>query len=389
MTPTVSLLATLMSAPSMISDTPRSSLDFARDSYRAISLYAPNREPCAVDLSDNTNLWGVPPAAERAVREAGLASFTRYPSLYAPALKGALAQYLGVPPEMIVTGCGSDDVLDSAIRALAEPGERVAHPEPSFAMVPIFARMNALEPVAVPLTASFDLDAEAMLATGARIIYLCSPNNPTGRVAPRKWVETLLKAAEGAKGPLVVLDEAYADFAPESESFIRDAPFTPNLLVTRTLSKAFGLAGFRVGFAVGTAAVAREVEKSRGPYKVNRLAEAAAVAALDDQDGWAARTTEQCVANRERLFVELERRGLRPVPSWGNFLLFPVPDGSAKAWNDALRARGVAVRPFPACADIGDAMRVTVAPWPLLERFLAAVDGVLADGAAPAPAGVR
>ena len=116
-----------------------SALDLARAAYRDIELYAPNREPCAVDLSDNTNLWGVPPAAERAVREAGAAAFTRYPSLYAPALKGALAAYLGVEPGMIVTGCGSDDVLDSAIRAFAEPGERVAYPEPSFAMVPIFA----------------------------------------------------------------------------------------------------------------------------------------------------------------------------------------------------------------------------------------------------------
>ena len=140
-------------------------------------------------------------------------------------------------------------------------------------------------------------------------------------------MEQLLEAARGPRGPLVILDEAYADFAPES--LLAEAPGTPNLLVTRTLSKAFGLAGFRVGFGVATPAVAREVEKSRGPYMVSRLAEKAAVAALRDEDGWAKRTVEECVAVRERLFVALKERGLDPVPSSTNFILFPVPDESA------------------------------------------------------------
>src|SRR5215217_2240450 len=113
----------------MISETSRSALDVAREAYRAISLYAPNREPCAVDLSDNTNLWGIPPEAERAVREAAVAAVTRYPALYAAELKRALAAYAGVAPEHVVTGCGSDDVLDSAMRAFGEPGDVVAYPD--------------------------------------------------------------------------------------------------------------------------------------------------------------------------------------------------------------------------------------------------------------------
>src|SRR6185503_14409387 len=145
--------------------------------------------------------------------------------------------------------------------------------------------------------------------------------------------------------PLVVLDEAYADFAPES--LIAEAPSIPHLLVTKTLSKAFGLAGFRIGFAVGTPQVAREVEKSRGPYKVSRIAEKAAVAALDDKEGWVKRTIAEAIANRAKLFAALDERGLKPIPSCANFLLFQVPDGSARAWNEALRAQGVAIRPFP------------------------------------------
>ena len=184
-------------------------LELARASYRDIALYAPDRAPCAIDLSDNTNCWGIPPAAERALRDAAPSTVTRYPNLYAAALKEALGAYLGVERGMLVTGCGSDDVLDSAIRAFAEPGDAIAYPDPSFAMIPIFARMNGLVPMPVPLTESLDADADAMLATGARIIYLCSPNNPTGGSLTRATIDRVVRDAPG----VVIIDEAYAEFA--------------------------------------------------------------------------------------------------------------------------------------------------------------------------------
>ena len=135
-----------------------------REAYRAISLYAPKRAPCALDLSDNTNLWGTPPAAAAALKDAAADVVTRYPAAYADELKEALASYVGTSPGMIVTGCGSDDVLDSAIRAFAEPGDRIVFPAPTFVMIPLMARMNGLEPVAVPLRDNFDIDADASQA---------------------------------------------------------------------------------------------------------------------------------------------------------------------------------------------------------------------------------
>src|SRR5687767_14446250 len=174
-----------------------SSLDLARAAYREISLYAPDRSPCTVDLSDNTNLFGVPPAALLQLRDSEQSTISRYPSLYAAGLKAALAAYRGVDPSEIVTGCGSDDVLDSAIRAFAEPGDLVAHCEPSFAMIPIFARMNGVRATGVPLLPSYDIDAEALLATGARIIYICSPNNPTGTSASHASIRRVLDEAPG------------------------------------------------------------------------------------------------------------------------------------------------------------------------------------------------
>jgi histidinol-phosphate aminotransferase len=358
---------------------------FPRPDYRALELYDPGRKPVAVDLSDNTNRWGAHPEAMAVVRGADDELLTRYPDVYARELKAAVQRRYGVPVDAIATGCGSDDVLDSAFRAAGPEGGVVAYPGPTFSMVDIFARMNGRRAVEVPWSRAL-ADPSSLLEQKPVVVYVCRPNNPTGAQAPRSWIAELLRAA-GPAGPLIVLDEAYADFA--GESLLGEAPAQPRLLVVRTLSKAYGMAGFRVGFAVGSPEVAREVEKSRGPYKVNRIAERAAVAALDDRSGWAARTTAECMANRARLFEALEGRGLAPLPSAANFIFFPVPAGSAPAWNQALRDQGVAVRPFPACLEVGDGLRVSVGPWPLMERFLGALDAVLAQGRVPAPPGAR
>jgi histidinol dehydrogenase len=340
-----------------------------RPSYRDITLYAPDRTPARVDLSDNTNLWGMPPAAERAVRDAARDSFTRYPALYASDLKSALASYLGVPPDAIVTGCGSDDVLDSAIRAFVEPGQGIACPDPSFQMIPTFARMNGLHAVPVPLTPTFDMDADAMLATRAPVIYLCSPNNPTGTVATRATVDRVIREAPG----VVIIDEAYAEFM--GAGLAREAPLFDNVLVTRTLSKAFGLAGLRVGYAVGSPALVAEVEKSRGPYKISALAERAAVAALREDMPWVRAHVAEAIENRERFAQALVAHGLEPLSSRANFVLVPVRD--ARTTSRRMRERGVAVRPFEALPLVGDALRVTMGPWPLLEAALQALDEAL------------
>jgi histidinol-phosphate aminotransferase len=353
-------------------------MTLVRDSYRTIPLYAPNRAPCAVDLSDNTNLWGMPPAAERALREATVASVTRYPALYADQLKAALGAYLGVQAERVVTGCGSDDVLDSAFRALAASGERVAFPDPSFAMIPIFARLNGLEPVPVPLRRGTELDADAMLATGARVIYLCSPNNPTGNRLQADAVERVVREAPG----VVILDEAYAEFADGNGLGLLAR--SDRVLIVRTMSKAFGLAGLRIGYAAGAPALVAEVEKSRGPYKVSSVAERTAIAALGDGLPWVREHVEQALANRSRLVSELEALGLRPLPSDANFVLVPVPDATQAAAR--LRAAGVAVRPFSALPAIGDALRISVGPWGMLAECLAALPGALAGAGALAPA---
>jgi histidinol-phosphate aminotransferase len=346
-------------------------LAIARAQYASLTLYDPKRDPVDLDLTDNTNLWGMPPAAERTLREVSVQAVTRYPSLYCTELKVALGDHLGVSPDMLVTGCGSDDVLDCTMRAFGEPGQLVAVSEPSFLMVPVFARLNSLECVAVPERADRQPDLDAMLATGARILSFCSPNNPTGTIVARDLLERAVADAPG----MVVIDEAYAEFA--GVSVIDLVARSERVLVVRTFSKAFGLAGLRLGYAVGQPQVVREVEKARGPYKVNALAERCAIAALREDRAWVADHAMLAVMLRNRLDAELRARGFTPLPSGANFLCVPV--AQSVAVGQALRARGVAARPFAALPHVGDTLRVSVGPWPLMERFLDAFDGAIRE----------
>jgi histidinol-phosphate aminotransferase len=356
-----------MSIP--LTDAPSTRLDLARRAYRDISLYAPDRSPCAIDLSDNTNVFGVPPAALAALRNAAIATVSRYPSLYAGGLKTVLADYCGADATEIVTGCGSDDVLDSAIRAVAEPGDLVALPAPSFAMIPIFARMNGLEAVEVPLLSDYDIDAEALVRTGARVIYICSPNNPTGTTASDASVRKVLSESRG----LVIIDEAYAEFG--DRTYLADARRHGRLLVVRTLSKAFGLAGLRIGYAVGTAQLVAAVEKSRGPYKVNAIAEHAAIVALSADREWVRARIAEAVEIRQRVTSAVRELGLAPLPSSANFILIPVAD--AQRVGSAMRRAGVAVRPMPGLPVVGDALRISIGPWPMMDAALTALRDAL------------
>lgn len=343
-----------------------------RPSLRDVPSYAPDATSCAIDLRDNTNLWGAPPGALEALRSLGASALSLYPAVSAGTLTGALAAYVGVDRSEVTAGCGSDDLLDAAFRAVAEPGAVVAHPAPSFSMVPIFARLNGLLPVAVPLAPDGAADAQTMLATGARIIYLCSPNNPTGTITPSAVVRRVLRESEA----VVILDGAYAEFAPECEDLLAEAPSLGRLLVLRTFSKAWGLAGLRVGYAVGGADLVRAVRMSTGPYKVNAVAEHVATVALARDGAWMRARAAAAVACRARVTQELRGLGLAPLDSRGNFVCVPVAD--ARALSAQLADRGIAVRSFRGLPVFGDVLRIGMAPWPVMQQVVDAVREVLA-----------
>jgi histidinol-phosphate aminotransferase len=362
----------------------RDSLGLARDAVRALPLMSSDLPNCDVDLSDNTNLWGAPPAAVRALREASPEVLSRYPSVYSEPLRAGMLRYVGmegVDGIGIVTGCGSDDVLDSTMRAFGVAGDRIVFSSPTFSMIPILARLNGLEPVAIPLTSSYDVDPERLVAADAKITYLCAPNNPTGTPISRAAVEYVVANARG----IVLLDEAYAEFAPEI--FTDLVTGNERVIAARTFSKAFGLAGLRVGYGIAHTSVTRLIERARGPYKVGGLAERAVLAALEPTvDGleWVRSHAAQAVTNRDRLVLALGEMGLDALPSAANFVL--VPRAHASELARALRARSVYVRAFGGlpqeisafAATGGTALRIGVGPWEMMQRLLDTLREVVA-----------
>ena len=347
-------------------------LAIARAAYDDVPLYDPRRTPVKLDLTDNTNLWGVPPNAAQAIREFSASTITRYPTLYGTELKVALAQHAGVTPDMVVTGCGSDDILDSAMRAFGDANDLVAASDPTFAMVPIFAKMNALRSMLVTELPDHEVDADALLATGAKLIYVCSPNNPTGALVARRTLEKLIDNAPG----VLLVDEAYVEFAGVSNIDLLQR--ASRVLLIRTMSKAFGLAGLRIGYAIGHSSLVAEVEKSRGPYKVNALAEHVAVTALRRDVQWVEEHIQLAIENRDRLTIELLKLDLDPMPSSANFVCVPVKDCVAVGMR--MREKGVGVRPFPNLPRVGDCLRISVGPWPLVEQCVKVLAGAMMKG---------
>ena len=347
-----------------------------RASYADISLYAPARIPVRVDLSDNINLWGPPPSVSSTLKSVDPGVVTRYPVQPMTELTDALARFTRVDPACVVTGCGSDDLLDCMMRAFAEPGDIVVHATPTFSMIPYFARTNGLVPKGIPLRkADWDIDAGAMLDTRARITYLCAPNNPTGTMISAGSVQRILDESTG----IVVLDEAYIEFA--GGSWCERAGNEGRLVVTRTLSKAFGLAGIRIGYAVGAPALVHEIEKARGPYKVTALTERIALSVLEQDEEWVRASVASAVDAREWLEREIRGLGLQPLPSRGNFLLIPVREAATHA--EYLASRGILVRAFTNLPVVGDALRIGVAPLPMLLPLVAALRDAIAKFQSP------
>lgn len=297
-----------------------------------------------VKLASNESPIGPSPLALQAARDA-LDDITRYPDGNGFALKAALSARLDVMPEQITLGNGSNDVLEFIVRAFAGPGSEVVFSQHAFAVYPLATLAVSATPVAVPARDyGHDLDAMAAAITPrTRVVFVANPNNPTGT-----WVDGNALATFIAGVPedvIVVVDEAYQEYVsedgyPDCTGWLADRP---NLVVSRTFSKAYGLAGLRVGYSVSNPEVADLLNRVRPPFNVNSVALAAATAALDDP----AHLERACEVNRvgmAYLEAEFRRLGLPFIPSIGNFISVEFP-GDAMPVYDALLREGVIVRP--------------------------------------------
>ena len=325
-----------------------------------------------VKLASNENPLGMSPMAKRAV-EAAINGIERYPDQFD--LIKAVAERCSVAQNQVVLGNGSNDVLDLIARVFLAPGRSAVFAQHAFAVYPLATLSTGAELISTPAkNYGHDLNAmRAAIRPDTRIVWIANPNNPTGNFLPYPEVRAFLETVP--PDVVVVLDEAYNDYLAPAERVDTDAWIKdfPNLVVTRTFSKIFGLAGLRVGYAIASAEVADLMNRVRQPFNVNNLAIAAAVAALDDHQ-FVAESYELNRRGMAQLLAGLKRLGLEHIPSHGNFVTFKVP-GAAEV-NQRLLKQGVIVRPI-AGYGLPDWLRVTIGTEPDNARFLEALEKAL------------
>ena len=318
-------------------------------------------------MNDNTNLFGVNPAIRRAAKTFDYSTLARYPSVLSDGLKSAIAKKLRVSDAQVLVGGGSDDVIDIIAKAFLEQGDIVAVPSPSYEFYGMFAALAGAKVVRCPLREpGFALDAESVVSVKPRLAFLCSPNNPTGNTFSKKAIVEVLERTTA----VVVLDGAYIEFA-DAPSLIRLVSKYDNLLVLRTFSKAYGLAGLRIGYCVGSERLVEEMSPARRPFALNSFSEAVAIEALKD-DSFVRDVTETNRKERTWLFKRFAELGIAAYPSEANFILFksPIP---ASELLDLMLDEGIALRDCSKQPTLKDCARVTVGSRKDNERFIGAL----------------
>ncbi len=309
----------------------------------------------AYKLSSNENPFPPLPSVLMAISDAA-ADVNRYPDMYATELVGAIADSLGVAPEGVVTGCGSVAVLGHVLNAVCEPGDEVVLPWRSFEAYPIAITLAGAVGVPVPVDDDGRLDLDAMAAAvtpRTKAVLVCTPNNPTGPAVRADDLASFL--ATVPSHVLVVLDEAYVEFVRDPQAADGLAAFagSPNVVLLRTFSKAYGLAGLRVGYAVARPRLAAGIRAASTPFGVSHVGQLAALASLRATRELMARV-DQIVVERTRLLAGLRKQGWTVPDSEANFVWLALGD-HASAFAERAGRSGVLVRPFA-----GDGVRVSV-----------------------------
>ena len=348
---------------------------------RAIAPYQPGK-PIAelerelgitgiVKLASNENPLGASPKAVAAMHEA-IKTIALYPDGNGFDLKDALTKRYGVAHANLVLGNGSNDLLELASRAFLAPGDVAVYSAHAFAVYALATQAVGAKGVTVPAK-DFGHDLEAMLKAAvqnkAKMVFIANPNNPTGTYLTASALEGFLSALPA--NILVVLDEAYNEYLPPAQRYdsVSWLKKFPNLIISRTFSKAYGLAGLRVGYAIANEQVTDMMNRVRQPFNVNSIAQAAAVAALHDMD-FVQQTYELNQRGMQQIIAGLTRLGLSYIPSYGNFISFRI--GGTTAMYRRLLELGVIVRPI-ANYDMADYLRVSIGLESENDKFLSAL----------------
>ena len=305
----------------------------------------------AIRLDTNTNVLGSNPAAEKYLLSRKI-SVNDYPNTYSDGLRDALAELYGLERENFTAGSGSDELLDISFKTFTEWNDSVTIPVPSYTLYEYFADINGGRACSVDLTEDFQLNVEAMIASKGKMMIMPSPNNPTGNLFREKDIIEILERSNG----IVIVDEAYGEYS--GTSMIPKVNEFDNLIVMRTFSKAYAMAGLRVGYSVSNKNISDMMNCVKIPYSLNAVSEGAATAAVKDQD-FIRRSVDLVDRNRGPLMKGLKKIGFEPFPSDSNFILARSPIDHA-VLTKGLKDKGVLIRDFGAKKRTENCIRTTI-----------------------------
>lgn len=335
--------------------------------------YTPGEQPAigqrVVKLNTNENPFPPSPKVLAALSTIQGEMLRRYPSPKADAFRKAAAELHGVSMDHILAGNGSDDILSIAVRTFVAPGKKLVCPDPTYSLYPVLAQISEAKYEYVPWADGWQLPIDALLAAEPKAIFFANPNAPTGTINPRQRIEELARRFDG----VVLVDEAYADFA--EENCIDLVNEHENIVICRTLSKAYSLAGLRFGYAIAQPQVITEMMKVKDSYNCDAIAIALATAAIQDQ-AYARQTWEHVRKERQRVADALAGMGCTVLPSHANFLLAAVPGGDGQSMYLGLKRQGILVRYFDR-PGLRDKVRISIGTTQENDALLAGIREVL------------
>ncbi|WP_085442629.1 histidinol-phosphate transaminase [Magnetofaba australis] len=353
---------------------------WTRPAVLGMAGYAPGEQPQAAErvikLNTNENPYAPPQAVLDAMGAALGDALRLYPEPDSRSVREAAARAYGhgLQPQQVVAGNGSDDLLTIILRTFVDPGETVAALDPTYTLYEPLVTLQGGRYASAPWREDGGLPVDELAGLRAKVIFVTRPNAPTGHVCALSEVVELCTKTQ-AHG-VVVLDEAYGDFADDHGLGL--LPDCPNLIVTRSFSKSMCLAGARIGLGFMSVAIAEQMHKVRDSYNLDRVAQVAATAALDNLDAYAP-LIAKIKSERARLTAALRQRGFDAPESQANFVLAKIPAGAldGRGWLAALRQKGILVRYFGHDPRLSDKLRITVGAPHENDALLAAVDGIL------------
>jgi histidinol-phosphate aminotransferase len=324
-------------------------------------------------LNDNANLFGVNPAVQQVVESFDFGRLWAYPSESSEALRERIASEFGISPDEVIVGNGSDEILDISSKCFLNPGDVFCSPIPTFSMYKFYANLHLAKPVEKVLKRDFSLVADSILDERPKMVSVCQPNNPTANLFEPAKIRKLLEMVPG----IVMLDEAYCEFA--DSNMLKDVMDSQRGIDIRTFSKALGIAGLRVGYAMARKELIDELRQFRTPFGLNSFSEAVAVKAMDNRD-WVKEIVSNVRTEGAYLKPKLESLGFKVYPSVCNFLLCKCPVGGP-ALVSALKGEGVAIRDCNSYPLLENHVRITIGPRDMLVQLLDRLEHLLAGGA--------